>query len=700
MIVDANLLEQLYQDAGIARKQRAEEYVAEKRVHITKVVYEDARNFELRAKVRGQMDFYEVYIQVKQGEIENVQCTCPDYEQYYAACKHVVATMIEFSQNSEYVRIFTTDSAKEETDFHVYNQFQKKKQEEKYRTFKKLIHTFYPDSEVAPENKQEDILPHTVRIEPQFIFDSYHKTLKLSVKIGDKQLYKLKNLPEFYDRMLNKQFYRYGTKLGFVHTEEAFTKESLPLLQYILKYAEIMKYASETGEYTIYAKNINDGYITISNTGLDDLFEILKGKEIVMQKEYNQGASIRLQDGEPDVQFTIEKVNATEYRLIPSIDIYNYDLLEGKQYIYFLQANTMYRCHKTFQETILSLLQVFRTNFTNEIVFPKSELPQLFSIVFPKIKEHMDLSKVEEQEIEDYIPEDLYVKVFLDYDKNNYITADILFGYGDAEFNPLSEEKVTVARDVVKEDEVLETFRKTGFMLDTAHKRLILIKEEAIYQFLAQEIESYMQKFEVLATQNFKDKEIKQPQMGNVGVRIENHLLKIDFSQLDFDPAELKEIMENYKLKKKYHRLKDGSFLNLQENETMHFMESITDGMNIGFQEIKTGELKLPLYRSMYLERLLQNMKHVQIEKEESYRQLVNQVGEKQVNTNIVLPKNLQADLRHYQKVGFEWLKVLNQYGLGGILADDMGLRKDHTSYHLTIRLCTTRRTSKAKYGN
>ena len=568
MIVDAEILKELRLGAGEERIEKAERYVKEKRVNITKVVYDDFRNFELRARVKENQGIYDVYIQVRQGEIENVSCTCPDYETHYATCKHVLATMLEFSQNSNYVRIFAGDKSIQENDFAIYKNYQNKKREEKYRTFKKLIHTFYPTNQVEDTKKQEIVVPHTIRIEPQLIYDSYRKNLKLAVKIGDKQLYKLKNLPEFYERMLNKEYYRYGAKLAFVHTEEAFTQESKELLQYILKYAEIMKYANEAGEYTIYGKNITDGYITISNTGLDDLFDILKGKRILLQKEYAEG-NILLEDKEPDIQFEIEKIDTSEYKLVPNIDIYNYDLLEGKKYIYFLQDHILYRCNKKFQETTLELLQVFRNNFTNEIIFPKVELPQLFSVVFPKVREHMDLSKVEEKEIEAYIPQELYVKVFLDFDGNNHITADIKFVYGDTEFNPLAEQKETVARDVIKEDEILETFRKTGFMLDTAHQRLILVKEDAIYQFLSQEIEEYMQKFEVLATQNFKEKEIKEPQIGNLGVRIENQLLKIDFSQLDFDPAELKEIMTKYKLKKKYHRLKDGSFLNLEENETM-----------------------------------------------------------------------------------------------------------------------------------
>src|SRR5439155_21495964 len=39
-------------------------------------------------------------------------------------------------------------------------------------------------------------------------------------------------------------------------------------------------------------------------------------------------------------------------------------------------------------------------------------------------------------------------------------------------------------------------------------------------------------------------------------------------------------------------------------------------------------------------------------------------------------PPTLLADLRPYQREGFEWLATLWDLGLGGILADDMGLGK------------------------
>lgn len=44
--------------------------------------------------------------------------------------------------------------------------------------------------------------------------------------------------------------------------------------------------------------------------------------------------------------------------------------------------------------------------------------------------------------------------------------------------------------------------------------------------------------------------------------------------------------------------------------------------------------------------------------------------------TNLNVPKSLNRTLRDYQKIGFKWLKTLDYYQFGGILADDMGLGK------------------------
>ena len=545
--------------------------------------------------------------------------------------------------------------------------------EDQYKIFKQVLHTFYHKEPESMNNAQSKV--NNLTIEPQMIYDTFKKTLKAEFKIGNNQLYKIKSLPEFFERMLNNDEYKYGSKLEFMHNKDAFRKEDQELLNFILKYAEIIKYSNETvGSYGKYMRTMSNEYITISNTGLDEIFDVLQGKSVSFIRDTLEG-KISFENSNPEIKFIVKQEKNGDYVLTPNIDIFEYEILKGSSYTYMLTKKSLNRFDTEFKETTLKLLNIFRENYTSEIKFKREELPKFCSLVYPKLKKHISLEKIDKALINKYVPQELFIKIYLDYDKNNYITTDIKFIYGDIEFNPLKEEKVLVARDIAKENEYLDIFVNTGFMLDKENSRLILANEDKIYNFLSHEIENYMQKFEVLVTDNFKHREIRKPKPIGVGVKIKNNLLKIDLSKMDFDIEELKNIMQKYTLRKKYYRLKDGSFLDLEENDTMEFISSLLKDEEIQYNELQKGELELPISRSMYLDKILEKL-DTNISKSDEYVKLVNQISNKKIEDKMEIPKNLNADLRNYQVLGFKWLKTLDNYKFGGILADDMGLGK------------------------
>lgn len=538
--------------------------------------------------------------------------------------------------------------------------------DEKNYAFRQLLGAFYKVSDNTVEQISTDLALHSIKIEPKIIYHQYSGGMKVEFKIGNKQMYKIKNLPEFYDRMLNKEEFKYGAKLDFKHCEEAFDEESIPLLRYILKYAEIIKYTNESlNGYNYYGSSLKDGYVTVSNSGMDELFDVLKNKQVEFETE-TSNQKVLFDINEPNIKFEINQTDGDEYNLKPiDFDVFKYETFKGRKYTYMLYKKAIYRCCKEFEDTTLKLLEIFRENYTSEIKFHKKDMENMFSVVYPRIKNRIEIKEMKKRDIEKYIPKDLFVKVFLDVNEENYITADIKFVYGDTEFNPLSNEVVDIARDIGGENAVLDMFLKSGFMLDRNDNRLILVKDELIFDFLSTDIEEYMKKFEVLATDNFKKREIRQPKAESLGVRIENNLLNIDFSKLDFDLSELADVMEKYKLKKKYHRLKDGSFLSLEQNETMDFLEGITEDIDVDYNKIQKGELHLPVYRSMYLDRLLRNFDQSTINKNDEYNKFIKNIDKKEIDEEVAMPKELNADLRTYQKIGYEWLSLLDRYQLG-----------------------------------
>ncbi len=673
MLVNDEIIEEMLFDAGSKRAQKARVYVKTKRVEIEKINYNDENNFDITGNVTGQ-DIYRTHISVEDGEIIDVTCECQDYQSRYAACKHIVATMMEFSSNIKYEKMVKGSNT---VDLNKML-----RTDSKYRSFKQIVNEFYAEEmQEIEEEKEQEPDSEKIKIEPKLIYDRYSNNLRVEFKIGNQRMYKLKDLDEFYDRMMSGEKYKYGNKLEFIHKKEMFEENQQQMLEFILKHSEIIRFvnSNSNSNYRYYGKAMNDGYILLNNSGIDELFDILKRKQISFQKEYKD-EKLELIDENPDLHFVMKKKGKEEYKIVLNKDIdimRDIELLNGKDYTYLLFDNKLYRCDKKYEHTTIKLLKMLKNSYLTELVFGKEQLPEFFSVILLKLKDSIEFKGIDEQQIEQYKPKKLGVKLFLDFDESDYILAETKFCYGEEEFNPLQQKiEIKYPRDVVSENRALNLFRKTGFMYYAQKECFILPEEEKIYNFLTNDINEYMQKFEVMVTDNFKSKEIKQPKIGSLGVKVENNLLTIDLANLNVDVKELEEIMTKYELKKKYHKLKDGSFVNLEENPDIEFIDKLMTGMDISYKDLENENIKLPVNRGLYLNQLLKTVTNTQINKNLEYKKLINGLDKQNGEDDIEIPSSLENILRYYQKTGYKWLKTLDNYKFGGILADDMGLGK------------------------
>lgn len=669
MVINNGILQELYDDAGKIKKLEAQKCKDSGKVKFVKIKYKDKNNFSINANITEDK-LYKTYIDVRNGKIEELECNCPDYYNLFGVCKHSLATIIAFSeeniQNIEYEKNITINS------------FDKNK----YIGFKQIVKTIYNEEleEINSDIEDNQIKKDgNIKIEPYITFDKFTKILKVEFKIGDKHMYKIKNLSEFYDRIMSKSYFKYGEKLQFIHKKENFEKDSQELLEFLMKYAEIIKYTNSNvyANYAYYGNPLNETYIVLNNTSIDELFNILKGKKVKFQNNCNS-IEVEFLDENPQLQFELEKNTENNYKIVPKFHIYELNVIKGKEYTYILQNEKFYKCTKKFENENLKLLKLFRDNYLEQVEFGKEELNELFSVIIPKVKDAIVMKEDVKEELQQYIPEKLLVKLFLDFDKNNYVVSNVKFCYGENEFNPLDEKEEKLfkyPRNIVEETKALNIFKKTGFMYEKENKRFILPDNDKIYKFITEDIEIYMQKFEVMATDNFKSKEIIKPKIVSLGVKVENDLLSVNLSQLNIDSAELEEIMAKYRLKKKYHRLKSGAFLELTENEEISFLDKLISGTNISYKQLESGNVQLPINRTLYLNQLLKSIKGTEIEENKEYRDIVNNFN-KDLLEEGQIPDKLKKVLRPYQKIGFKWLQMLDSYGFGGILADDMGLGK------------------------
>ena len=114
--------------------------------------------------------------------------------------------------------------------------------------------------------------------------------------------------------------------------------------------------------------------------------------------------------------------------------------------------------------------------------------------------------------------------------------------------------------------------------------------------------------------------------------------------------------------------LKDGSYGIIPEEWRLRMIRLLNSA------EVNKYKIQLSTLHFNALERYVDLSDNPEIRKdiENKKARLIHFKGLKTFD----LPESIQAELRSYQKEGYQWLKFLNEYRFGGCLADDMGLGK------------------------
>ena len=159
-----------------------------------------------------------------------------------------------------------------------------------------------------------------------------------------------------------------------------------------------------------------------------------------------------------------------------------------------------------------------------------------------------------------------------------------------------------------------------------------------------------------------------------MGVSVNSNLLQLEFLSDDMSAEELANIVTSYRKKKKYYRLKSGAFINMDSEYMKNFNEML-NVLEISPKDLRTGALTVPLYRSLYIDEMMEAHNELVERRDESFVKLIEKFDNIK-SMEFVLPVEVSNVLRKYQKEGFKWLRSVEELGFGGILADDMGLGK------------------------
>ncbi len=129
----------------------------------------------------------------------------------------------------------------------------------------------------------------------------------------------------------------------------------------------------------------------------------------------------------------------------------------------------------------------------------------------------------------------------------------------------------------------------------------------------------------------------------------------------------LSELLAALRTRRRFIPLGDGQFAVISE-ELRSRLTAIHD-----VSQNETGTLKISRAATAIVQEALGT--DISYESDMQWQDAIRRL-EQARQLKPVLPENLNADLRDYQKSGFDWLTRLSHWGLGGCLADDMGLGK------------------------
>ncbi|MCI5752995.1 MAG: SNF2 family helicase [Oscillospiraceae bacterium] len=609
-----------------------------------------------RAEITGvyslQNNAVQVYAQVADGNskrscsfvmnrdtetVMSAVCSCPARCDKFGYCRHVCAAMLEYSEGSGKYKTAAHSSPGVSRLISSYN--------------------VLAEAECSDEDQVGDI-----RIEPRL---STAYRLYLSLKIGRDKTYVVKSIPELIRNFDSGAYHSYGKELSFRHTPAALDEQSRALLDFIT----MLSAAKHRNNYYNY---ISAKEYELEGVWAEKFFTVYTKGEIAVN-----GEMCRIYRRSPDITLRFEKENGSY--ILTCLN--SYTMLGSRSRLFFHDEyrHILYICPEDFSAAVCSVYEELAKE--GRLLIAPTDIASFYSSVMVPLKKYVFIEG--DELLEDVIPPEAEIRLYLDLPDRDTVYAKLEYTYGDKTYpafagnNPVSDRRAEYAaeRAVLRYFEINET--------DPVHP-LKTSGEDNIYRLCSEGIAYLTKRMELYASERFKAMTVRPPVHPSVGITPQSEgLLSLNIDADGYSISELIAILGSYRKGQKYHRLKDGSFVDLSDEGIEEFA-GLADSLALPDKAFLKSNISIPKYRMLYLDSLQDNINGMRIRRSEDFKKAVRDFAES-ASSDYPVPKGLHGSMRPYQEYGFRWLKTISDYGFGGILADDMGLGKTIQSIALML---------------
>lgn len=613
--------------------------------------YDDGDNLDEKeywALVRGTGIYRVSTSLTKDDRIKSFQCNCPAANVYHTACKHVVALLKEIQERQE-VREGKKGAAAKNGEA--------------------LLNLFAAGQlEMKPP-------PAPLTLLPTFVVEYFYgqQRLWLEFRLGRERLYVIKSLGELLHKFDQGLTMYFGKQLELERQDMIFADPVSERLWQLLR--SIWQDETSLWTYGSYEWSTGGGssrfvkkQLRLTPSIMAEFFAIMKDTPFRLLLE-GEEMTARIEDDMPPL--TIQLEEAATGGTVTFAEAPEFHLLERRGSAALL-GDVIYRVPPAKGDALARLAKAFAKGDT--LALNQQQLRQFFAQVLTPLRQVAEV-KIAAAFSRKYEMLPLAAEVYFDRWQEG-LEARLAFTYGDVSYDPLADKaplrigERQLIRDPRAEERLRQLFLAFHFTLEEGRYRLT--EEDAVYDFLQGGLPQLNQLAAVFFADSFRRRPVQNMPPVKVGVGInQDRLLEVQFKAQDLDFSEIAAILQSYRLKRRYHRLSDGSFVTLDGAQ----LDALADlAATVRLAEAQEAVVT-PLSQALYLDAAAREEKSLQLERSGDFRRLIQAVTMPETGAWPV-PAAVAPVLRDYQVQGFQWLMSLTAYGLGGILADDMGLGK------------------------
>ena len=481
--------------------------------------------------------------------------------------------------------------------------------------------------------------------------------LRLRISDGGRQ-YVVKSIPNLMEAVEMGKSVSYGKALAFVHRWDAFDEESRALLQ-LLRRQVNARQSMDKAAVRVYggAEQGPAGGMILTGEIFDDLVQLYEHTGFL--------GGYELREGLPVITMTVERRRGgVQVEGEPALSA-----VQGLDYDYLFSEDTLWRLQRPGCTRILPALQALGGK---SLFFTSTDATAFCSYVLPELGSKLNIVDPERLLL-NQIPLEPVVQFYLDAPDSFRIEAHAEFLYGEDKVTPFVPSPAGLLRDVRAESRakrLLASYLQPG--VGGREEVYGTADEDEIYRMLEEGVPALLAEGEVYLSDAFRDLQAAPPKI-SVSVSVQGSVLDLEVDTGEFPVSELKALLKSLHQKKRYHRLRDGRLLRL--DDSLEVLDELNETLELSGAKLGQSHARLPLYRAPSLDWALSGQTGVRFDRDDAFRRISRSFHAVK-DSEYAPPASLQKTLRKYQRDGYRWLRTLDSYGMGGILADDMGLGK------------------------